>query len=487
MLLAAGAAAIAGAAGSIVGFNILRKRRKNVVFIIADAARYDLVGRKGPGGKSLTPFIDSQTAGGAIYTNSLSASSWTLPSVAGLMSSRNPIITRDTYSESYANGAMTMAEAFAASGYFTCAVVKNPWLPIRTATGEALPMVVTRGFAKYVPGGVKLEANPLFEQGVGQVQEFVAFPPAEMAVDEAKMTLASRRAGQPFFLYMHFMNTHEPYSPSPVDMSIADAAAPPVEGVPDHMIFKVLRHRAELRGKEILEEEDAGLMARAKALYEAAMASTDAAVGRIAEYLAREGELENTVFVVTADHGEEMGEHGWFGHSVTLYHEVLHVPLAMWGPGVKALRSGGLVSGVDIAPGVLALAGIETPEGADGDAEWPAGAGGGAREAVSSTVYPPLPRKLVSVTTSLTDSDGRKVIWKRPIGEAAVEERLSMYDLSQDPGEKTDVSAGREAEASWMSKRIEWYASNAARRGMSGAIEIDNEMEKQLRSLGYFN
>jgi|GEM_PF-5378268 len=487
-VLAAGAAAAAGIAGGMLGCSYFKKKpQPNIVFIIMDAVRADRFGMKGPDGRSLTPFLELASSAGTVFTNCVAASSWTLPSVAGLVTSRNPIVTGEFYGESYAAGAATLAETLQAAGYYTCAVVKNPWLPVLTATGEPLPTVVTKGYDKYSTGAVIMQANPLFAQGIGQEKEFVAFPAAEGAVDEAVEILKARgEAEKPFFLYLHFMNTHEPYSPSASEMRLA--TAPAVEGIPDYMLFKVIRHRAKARGKDALAAEDMPLFRRAEALYNAAVASTDAAIAKLADTLRKMGAYHNTAFVVTADHGEEFGGHGWFGHAVTLYQDVLRVPLVMWGaeaPQYKTVPS--TVRGIDVMPGILALAGLDKPLTAEGEtfpfekeAQVP-------REAVSCTVFPALPKKLDNVSVSLIDKNGRKAILKEGVGTGVVQTSVEIFDTVKDPGERTNVAEANAQTAAAMEERIEEYKSIVRSRGAPEGLTLDEDAIRRLKSLGYMN
>jgi arylsulfatase A-like enzyme len=487
VLVAAGAAGVA-AAGGVLGFNILRRRRRNFVFIIMDAVRADRIGMKGPGGKSLTPFLDAAARTGTVFGDCIAASSWTLPSVAGLFTARIPIVTGESYGEAFANGARSFTEVLRDAGYYTCAVVKNPWLPIRTATGAAVPTVVTRGFDRYEPGAVIMGDNPLYPEGIGEKREFIAFPPAEKAADEAINILKARGADRrPFFLYAHFMNTHEPYSPSPGDMAIANAA-PNSQTIPDYLLYKAIRKRAKDRGKDILTEEDRPLMARAEALYNAAVASTDAAIARIAEYLKSAGVYEDTVFVVTADHGEEFGEHGWFGHALTLYQEVLRVPLIVWGPGIPAGRTRKeTVVGIETGPTILLLAGLKQPEGGDAaaiqvDKDWMA-----PPEAVSSTVFPALPRKLDTVSVSVIAPSKLKVIVKRPAGRMEEKGAIEIYDLAEDPAERANIAGDDETMAEVMLGAVAKHVRTAAARGTAPGMAVDDETMKQFKAIGYVN
>ncbi|MHC4711805.1 MAG: sulfatase family protein, partial [Planctomycetota bacterium] len=417
-------------------------------------------------------------------------SSWTLPSVAGTVSSRNPIVTGRYYNESYAAGATTFAAELRKSGYFTAAVVKNPWLPARDAGGELLPTIVRYGFDHYEVGGAKLEENPFFAEGIGAPRELVSFAPAEAASTEVlDIIKAARAQGKrgPFCLYIHYMNTHQPYSPAARHLPIADAAAPGVEGIPDHLIYQVFFSRAKERDFAApIPAEDVPLVERGRALYDAATASVDEAVGALSEGLRKAGELSNTVFLFTSDHGEEFAERGRCGHSVTLYQESIRVPLIVWGARVqRGLRIPALVSGVDMAPEITAAAGCEPVEDFEG-----AGLGlftrGGAAEAVGCTVAPTLPGELETLTMSLVRGDGVKLILKCGAGGAKGDRTLELYDLKSDPDERRDL-AGEGKETAGLAERLDRYFAAAAARPAMRRLSVDDETRELLRSLGYAN
>lgn len=492
-VLKTAAAATAAATATLIGaktFHIMRthSRRPNFVFIISDALRADHLGLKFPAVDSLTPFVDSLAADGAVFENCLAPSSWTLPSVAGSMTSRHPIITTEFYGESYAHGATTFARELRENGYYTFAVVKNPWLPAMNANRELLPTVVRNGFDYYDVGRVNMKENPLHAKGIGQPREIESFPDAQDATAETIDLLrarSARRDARPFLLYLHYMNTHEPYSPSPQHLSLA-ADVPAIDGTPDHLIFKLLRARAEKRGENVLAPEDSPLLARAEALYNAAAFSVDDAARRLADYLKASGEFDNTVFIFTSDHGEEFGEHGWFGHSITLYRECLHVPLVFSGPEIpRGARITRLARAVDVGPTICRLAGLPRPAQIEGVALDFAESSKMPPDALACTVAPALPRKLETVTLAIQDHSGKKLITKFPAPGAEGEKKTLLFDLKKDPAEQSPLDAPAEF-ASALAARLQKHVEIAARRPAGPKITLDPQTEEMLRSIGYF-
>ena len=96
-------------------------------------------------------------------------------------------------------------------------------------------------------------------------------------------------------------------------------------------------------------------------IYDSEVAYTDEQVGRLLDHLRHEGLLDHTLVVLTADHGEEFGDHGRWGHTVRLYEELVNVPLVIHYPGQPAAVESRPVALVDVLPTVLAVLGLPTP------------------------------------------------------------------------------------------------------------------------------
>src|SRR5262249_55023071 len=165
----------------------------------------------------------------------------------------------------------------------------------------------------------------------------------------------ARDPPRPFFLYLHLMNTHGPYRVPP-DRRSDLLGRPPLDGMRygDPLMRAVLRDapgaRAQVTGAHVrsLTEQ-----------YDTAARYTLDRVGEILRLLEHAGAYRDAVIVLAADHGDELFEHGSFGHGATLYTEVLHVPLYLKPPGnVKALRGEEPVGLQDVAPTVLELLGL---------------------------------------------------------------------------------------------------------------------------------
>jgi arylsulfatase A-like enzyme len=153
-------------------------------------------------------------------------------------------------------------------------------------------------------------------------------------------------ATEPFFLFVHTYQTHEPYF----------AAAPY-----DTMF-------AEVDGGGAVAAAEAASDQHLLTKYDAAVRYTDASIAPLLDTLRARPGGSRTLLVITSDHGEAFGEHGYTGHGRTLHEEVLRVPLLVWAPGLVAAgrRVPGLVGVIDVAPTILDLLGLPVPGGLTG-------------------------------------------------------------------------------------------------------------------------
>lgn len=282
---------------------------------------------------------------------------------------------------------------------------------------------------------------------------------------------------KPFFLFLHTYQTHAPYHPPKGYARLAkgpDRAAPSVRWLSAQM---------ELYDGEIryVDDELVGLLGT----------------------LEREG-LENTVVVVTSDYGEEFGEHGFWGHGVTLHGEVVRVPLFFWGagipPGVRVHES---VGHVDLMPTALELAGVPVPDDLMGRSLVPLWVGGD--EALRSR-----PRFTETWQGSGVNAEGKRVRVAAPAfavqqgdrrlvrdgGPSPADYRYRYYDLATDPGEQRDRYDPEDESVAALKRLLDDYprvmavrrAALEARFGSAGSDEapaLDAEQIRKLRALGY--
>ncbi|MHC4505970.1 MAG: sulfatase, partial [Planctomycetota bacterium] len=175
--------------------------------------------------------------------------------------------------------------------------------------------------------------------------------------------LEERAADERFFLFVHTYEVHSPYLPR--DAASLELAGRLTPG--DDRVFTKgdLNHRSRLynRGKRTMEPRD---LERLRALYSAEIHYLDGLVGAFLDRIDALRLADDTLVVLTADHGDQFGEHGKVGHGESLHNRVLHVPLGFRGPGVVPGHSDVPVQLVDVMPTLLALLGLPAPADADG-------------------------------------------------------------------------------------------------------------------------
>jgi arylsulfatase A-like enzyme len=192
---------------------------------------------------------------------------------------------------------------------------------------------------------------------------------------------------------------------------------------------------------------------------------------------------DNGLFVFTADHGEEMVEHGWLGHSQSLYEELARVPLFFWWPrGIPGgLRISQPVSTLDIVPTLLDLLGAEPPPGFAGRSLtpfWrnPQSPGGGVESRpVFLELAPPKPFRWAVV-----DGDRKLII------DPARPELPELYDLASDPGETSNLAASLPAEVERLRAELRsWARRNPRAPDQRTRDRVDEDLRKELEALGY--
>ncbi len=323
------------------GCDVRPASRPDVLLITVDTLRADFVHAYGFS-REITPNMDALAARGVLFETAIAASTATVPAHAAIMTSR---YVRE-HSVGSLNGATrlagvtTLAESFRTAGYDTAAFVSNVVLKARTGLDQ--------GFDVYDDVLPSAEANRgiYFERT------------ADDTAGRALAWLAQPR-DRPFFLWVHLQDPHGPYTP-PSDW--ADA----VDEVPlrtdrELPVLRVNRGRGGIPGYQALD----GIRRapRYAGLYAGEIAFTDHWVGEL--LAAVDG--EDVVIALTADHGESLDEDGFFfqhGHTTTP--EQARVPLILAAPGIAPRRTSGVASHVDIAPTLLALAGLpelEAPSG----------------------------------------------------------------------------------------------------------------------------
>ncbi len=414
--------------------------RRALVWLSIDTLRADHLGAYGYP-RPTSPAFDEAALRLDLFEDAAASASWTLPSMTSQITSRHP-----TY-----HGAVLHDLA-------------------RDDTTPTLFDVL--GGSGFTVLGVT--ANDLISPAQGLADGFDA-----LWFEDARANQLGRRVlaaldewdGGDLALFVHYMDPHHPYDPPPPFDRRFD---PDYQGTVDasHTSFQAL--------SQIHEPRD---VAHVSALYDGEIAYADREIQGLLSQLDELGVMDGAVVVYSADHGEELLDHGSWHHGGTLYQEVLHVPLAIRVPGLGGARVSRPVSMLDLAPTVLDAFGIEAPASFQGQSLLPLLRG------------KPLPEKWLISETLLTGDRSHLVSIRRgsqkyivrlaPGRESGPEVRgEEMYDLSQDPDERHSDLASPHLDE--LRRAALDYVTRARREARSPhRVSLDEASLARLRALGY--
>ncbi len=397
----------------------LSPEKPDVLLVVVDTLRADHLGAYGYG-RPTSPHLDALARRGTLFEKAWSAAPWTLPSVMSIITSRYPSSHRvENDGLKLAASIPTLAETMRGAGYATGAFVSHVYV------GRQFGF--DRGFDTFEDFGVSAP---------GYRPETRMEPTADRVTTAASEWVRAQ-GNRPFFLMVHYFDPHWPYDPPEAYRSMFPSAyAGPLDAGYD----------AISRFKDPLVEMPADYRRFLIDRYDGEIRFTDDQIGALIEAVEAAGRGSRTWVIVTGDHGEEFKDHGSIGHGRQLYEEVIRVPLIIAGPpggerpGAPARPVATPVSGIDLFPTVLDLAGI---------AKAPAGLSGTslaslARTAAAAREGAPSPdRPLVNETARLGACRKAVRIGDLKLIDFMDEDRSAFFDLAADPEERQDLSAQR--------------------------------------------
>ena len=455
-------------------------RVRNVVLVSLDTFRADRLGRRRPDGRSLTPRLDALAAQSAVFTQALSNSSYTLPAHVSLFTSQRPGEhgMLSVFDQLEPAVSPLLARCLAEQGHATAAFTSGGML-------NSVFCAIDEGFDRFgeidpiLTAGDRLRDIAPLQQRPGYNRELATRRRLEHAVFP---WLAAHR-GTPFLLFLHSYLTHnyqpEPellaelsrgLAPTPLDLARVvphlgcdrESGAPLLDGVP----FVAVRDLPWLEAR-----------------YDATVAQADREVGRLLDQLEALGLADQTMVIVTSDHGEEFLEHGDLSHAHSLYDEILRVPLLIHVPGMAPRVVAEPVELIDVAPTVLARLGLPVDPRMRGSDLLDPGHEPRAITLHEGTGAFTRPRSAGTHTQRAARTRDGKLIVAAPLGavgdaalSATVTAQLNaigyaeggselaasldarFFDLADDPGERRDL-----ATAEWTrAQRIRLQALSAA-------------------------
>ena len=443
--------AAAGCGDSSPHANLDRKPVPVILYLV-DTLRADHLGCYGYE-RDTSPALDALAADGVRFESCQATSSWTKPASAsvltGLLPSQHGAVHKVS---ALPTQHLLAAEAFQAAGYRTGAFGANGFI-FGTEQG------FSRGFDVFQTGGAILGGDSEHMDVRSDVLVGAALDWVREAPDE------------PFFLYVHAIDPHDPYVPPE---AFQDRYSKPVPGAQEATTVAHLVQRPDLAQAEL---------ERTVGLYDAEIAFADQELGKLLTGLKDLGLYDEALVVFVADHGEEFRDHGGFGHNPRMYQEVVRVPLVVKFPGSfgqPALRGAvhdRRVSQVDVLPTLMDAVGIELQEP---DRKKLAG------DSLLAKVLEPGadPLDVITIseadvsgtyTKSITQGDWKYVRTWAPFAE----ERL--FDLAKDPLELRDLAPGAPPK---LAELRELLSSHVSKEDRGWTLSLSNRTDSPLRLTG---
>lgn len=428
----------------------------NVVVLIWDAVRAQNLSQYGYHRRT-TPVLDSLARHGMVFDRAFATAPWSLPSHASLFTGLYPNQLSAGARIPLDEEPPTIAEFFAKQGYATASMTANLFF-------GSPDYGIGRGFATYdarppITPRVIAHTWILLRRTVTLAKDALGIHHTLLRrrashVNSSLLTWIDGRGDRPFFAVLNYFDAHEPYAaPAPFDTLFAPRGT---------------RYWAD----ETLRFADSSVFRQLRDMYDGAIAYDDYSTGQLISALRERGLLERTIFVITADHGEEFGERGpsHLGHNRSLYRQALQVPLVIVDPrshaGGVRIQHAASIRDIPATVAEMALPGVTHPfagtplhrltaPGADDAQAEPTRVAmtdkhrwASAKNDWWPTAWGPMYSVLSSTHQYIVDARG---------GEG-------LYDLASDPFNANNLAANAPSELEFMRRRLEAYVGPADKR-----------------------
>jgi arylsulfatase A-like enzyme len=420
-----------------------------------------------------TPTLNGLAERGVLFENAYCQSPITLPSHSTILTSRYPPFhgVRNNHEYVLDQGNRTLAEIFRERGYYTAAFLSAFVLDATTGIQQGFDLyedyirvnplymimvkIRTRLSAWYVLSripGLKIPMEYRLEREAGKTTDLA-------------LTFIDRIEETPFFLWIHYFDPHEPYTFREGFTGLAEQGGD--SDMPE-----------EDRG--MIPDDEYGTREERIRLYDGEISCMDFHMGRLIDGLHEKGVLDRTLIVAVGDHGQHHGEHDYFNHANKIYKPSTAVPLIFAFPSgsPRGIRIEAPVSTVDIAPSILAIAGIPAPSSIQGNSLFPLpeddvipGRAIYCETVPSSSGTPPSYRGI------LYDE------WECIFTFDGVP--MELYNLRRDPGEKLNVLEGNPELVAALQESLQVILDMDRELEIDPTLRLDAERRAKLQALGY--
>lgn len=463
---------------------------RNVVIIVVDALRARNLSCYGYP-KRTSPNIDNLASEGVLFERAYCCSNCTDPSLTAMFSGKYPIstgimnhgalVTEEEIREFHGKGIVLLSEILQSRGFSTLAVdwlgrwhrrgyarYCAPWEGGKSGLVSRTVRELRRVLLHTAQVLARLVLSRQREEEIGKFPDADARKVCDRAVD-----LISASRDQRFLLFVHFWDTHSRYNPP---KRYAEAMHADSTQSRSESFGEILGQIGDPKWRDYLRYcmKGAADVNEVIARYDGAIAYVDHQIGRLVDVLRQNGLLEQTLIVLTSDHGESLADHGIYFTHHGLYEETIHVPLILSSGGLPGNRKvEALVQHVDIVPTVLDILSIDTEGDFDGGSLLPlvSGEAKGLRSSIR------VEESHTERKRAIRAGDHKYIHALSPEGAVCRYCRRvhgdteELYDLSRDPQETTNVIAENPDLAATLRGQLSDWAMRLQKKNARKSIE----------------
>jgi arylsulfatase A-like enzyme len=431
-----------------------------VVVLLIDTLRASKLRAYNPQSRVRTPILDGIVEHGTLFERAHSQENWTKPSVASVLTGLTPSTHRAITTEArLPASAELVSETFDGAGFHTASFLANGYVSDRFGFDQGWDH-----YTNMIREGRSTEAEDVFREAGDWIEQ--------------------HHDGR-FFVYIQTIDPHVPYDPPAEFLQMYDPRTDYAGQVNPRRTGELLEAAKGNNPTVVFDESD---LTRLEGLHDGEISYHDRELGRFLERLQTMGVADDTLLVITSDHGEEFRDHGSYGHGHSVYQELIQVPLIFHRPGLvpEGRRVAQPVSTLNLSQTVLELADVRGLRAAEG-------------RSLVGDMRGQIPSHPALAFTNMLDD--KRVVrarrWKMVLSGI----NAKMFDLESDPGERNEITDLTRHPIAARFLRIHlgqylgsrdrghwWQATQ--REGtqiQTEQAEMDDTIRAQLRALGYAN
>jgi arylsulfatase A-like enzyme len=460
----------------------------NILLVVLDSARMDRFSCYGYE-RETTPFLESFCEDATLFREAFTPAPWTMPSHASIFTGLYPSAHGMTWKNLRLDSRfLTLPDFLASKGYETTGFCNNPW--VNAENGLA------RGFQTYVEMWKDEVLNPTLYYRIDWFLRRLIGRNDGGALRTHQWVLEwvnrDDRVEQPFFLFINLMECHLWYDAPDAyhQMFLPGSISPSIGAIHSNSLFPLLTGNLSLSDEEWGEFGD---------IYDGDLRYLDKRLEELFDCLSGKSFMDNTIIIVTSDHGEHLGEHQFVDHQLSLYEPLIQIPLIVKVPdritGLSAIQEP--IQSIDIFPTLMDLIGYH----GEIDRFFMQGVSLVGRESsphqFTVSEYEP-PRERIMRFLEKNPEGNTILKYDRALRSIRIDSlkyiwssdgNSELYNLALDPGESMDIGGELSEVANSMEDRLNDWSDSFEHAEISEREEgaLDHETRQRLRALGYID